>query len=61
LQQRLTELLARRRAARGEGVLLLPQEQAEVDALVEAELRAATDYSTVFVRQPLSALCANLS
>jgi response regulator of citrate/malate metabolism len=44
-QQRLAELLARWRAARDTGASLPPQEQAELDALVQAELRAATERS----------------
>lgn len=50
-QQRLAELLARWRSARDAGASLPPQEQAELDALVEAELRAATERSTALVRQ----------
>jgi hypothetical protein len=40
-QQRLHELMTRWRAARDAGGQLPPEEQAELDALVEAELRAA--------------------
>jgi len=40
-QQRLQELMARWRAARDAGTLLSPDDQAELAALVEAELRAA--------------------
>jgi hypothetical protein len=50
-QQRLDELLARWRAARDADTSLPPQEQAELDALVEAELRAATERSAVLLRQ----------
>lgn len=50
-QQRLAELLARWRAARDADASLPPQEQAELDALVEAELRAATERSASLVRQ----------
>jgi hypothetical protein len=50
-QQRLAELLARWRAAHDAGASLPPQEQAELDALVEAELRAATERSAALVRQ----------
>ncbi len=50
-QQRLAELLSRWRAARDAGLALPPQEQAELDALVEAELRAATGRSAALVRQ----------
>ena len=41
-QERLQELMTRWRTARDAGGALPPQEQAELDALVEAELRAAT-------------------
>ena len=41
-QQRLQELMSRWRAARDNGALLQENEQAELDALVEVELRAAT-------------------
>ena len=50
-QERLAELMDRWRAARDAGTALPPQEQAELDALVEAELRAATDRSASLVRQ----------
>jgi hypothetical protein len=40
-QERLQELMTRWRAARDAGGHLPPEEQAELDALVEAELRAA--------------------
>lgn len=42
-QQRLGELMERWRTARDAGTCLSGSEQAELDALVEAELRAATD------------------
>jgi hypothetical protein len=41
-QQRLAELMTRWRAARDKGDTLPTQEQSELDALVDAELRAAT-------------------
>jgi hypothetical protein len=50
-QQRLAELMDRWRAARDAGTTLAPEEQAELDALVETELRAATDRSAALVRQ----------
>jgi hypothetical protein len=50
-QQRLAELLTRWRTARDTGTSLPPQEQAELDSLVEAELRAATVRSADLVRQ----------
>ncbi len=40
-QQRLEELMARWRGARDAGTALSPEEQAELDGLVEAEVRAA--------------------
>jgi hypothetical protein len=42
-QQRLEELMTRWRAARAAHNTLPPGEQAELDALVEAELEAATE------------------
>lgn len=50
-QQRLAELMDRWRAARDVGTALPPQEQAELDALVEIELRAASERSTALARQ----------
>jgi len=41
-QQRLSELMERWRAARDAKTTLPPEEQAELEALVEAELQAAT-------------------
>jgi len=40
-RQRLTDLMERWRAARDAGTQLSPEDQAELDALVEAELQAA--------------------
>ena len=48
-QERMAELLARWRAARDAGTPLPPEEQAELDALVEAERRAACDRSAALV------------
>jgi hypothetical protein len=42
-QQRLEQLRSRWRQARDAGTALPPQEQAELDALVEAETRAAAE------------------
>jgi hypothetical protein len=42
-QQRLAGLMARWRAAQDAGTGLSPQEQAEIEALVEAEVRAASE------------------
>lgn len=50
-QKQLADLLTRWRAARDAGVSLSPQEQADLDALVEAELRAACQRSATLVRQ----------
>jgi hypothetical protein len=50
-QQRLAELMARWRAARDAGTALSSEEQAELDSLVEAELRAATERSASLLRQ----------
>lgn len=41
-QQRLAELMDRWRSARDSGHSLPPEEQAELDGLIEAELRAVT-------------------
>jgi hypothetical protein len=50
-QQRLAVLLAHWRAAREANAPLPPEEQAELDALVEAERRAACERSAALVRQ----------
>lgn len=50
-QQRLAELLFCWRAARDAGSSLPPQEQAELETLIEAELRAATERSAALVHQ----------
>lgn len=50
-QQRLAELMDRWRSARDSGTALPPQEQAELETLVEAELRAATERSAALIRQ----------
>ena len=49
--QRLAGLPARCWAARNADMLLPPQEQAELDALVKAELRAVKERSAYLVRQ----------
>ena len=41
-QQRLSDLMARWREARDENRQLLPEEQAELEQLIEAEMQAAT-------------------
>ncbi len=50
-QQRLTELMQRWRAARDTGTMLPPDEQAELDALVEAELRGAAARAAALLGQ----------
>jgi hypothetical protein len=50
-RQRLAELMDRWRAARDAGTSLPAQEQAELDSLVEAELRAASERSAALARQ----------
>jgi hypothetical protein len=50
-QQRLTELMGRWRAARDAGSTLPPDEQTELDALIEAELRAAALRSSALIHQ----------
>src|SRR5262245_19443307 len=49
-QQRLQELMARWRSARDAQTAFPPGEQAELDALVEAELRASTARAAALVR-----------
>ncbi len=49
-QQRLGELMARWRAARDFGTIFPPEEQAELNALVEAELQAACERSAALIR-----------
>jgi hypothetical protein len=49
-QRRLAELVARWRAAREAGIPFPPEEQAELNALVESELRAATQRSAALAR-----------
>lgn len=50
-QRRLAELMARWRAARDAAALFSPDEQTELDALVEAELHAAVQRSADLARQ----------
>jgi hypothetical protein len=52
-QRRMAELLARWRAARDAGTRLPAEEQAELDALVEAELRAAVQRTEAMARRLL--------
>ncbi|MEL6325570.1 MAG: hypothetical protein AAFQ61_01495 [Cyanobacteria bacterium J06626_23] len=50
-QQRLSELMDAWRAAKAKGELLLPEQQAELDALVEAELKATTARTSALLQQ----------
>jgi hypothetical protein len=49
-QERLKELMERWRAARDSGASLSPDEQAELDALVDAEVRAATQRAAALLK-----------
>jgi hypothetical protein len=49
--QRLQELMGRWRAARDAQTALPPEEQAELDALVQAELRGAAARAAALVRE----------
>ncbi len=50
-QQRLAQLMERWRVARDSGTSLPTDEQAELDALVEAELQAATARAEAIMRE----------
>ncbi|GAB4180660.1 MAG: hypothetical protein Fur006_15100 [Coleofasciculaceae cyanobacterium] len=50
-QQRLSNLMNLWRTARDEGQSLPPEQQAELDSLVEAELKAATARTAALVQQ----------
>ena len=50
-QARLNELMARWRAARDGGTVLSPAEQEELEALVEAEVRAASRRTVALLRE----------
>lgn len=50
-QQRLAELMGRWREARDKGNTLSPGERGELDGLVEAELRAASQRSLALTQQ----------
>jgi len=50
-QQRLEELMSRWRAARAAHLALPPDEQAELEALVEAELQGATRRAEAVLRE----------
>ena len=49
-QQRLSELMTRWRAARDQGQMLAANEQAELDALVRAELRASAQRTAAMLK-----------
>lgn len=50
-QQRLSELMVLWRSARDQGQELPPEQQAELNSLVELELQAATARTSVLMRQ----------
>jgi hypothetical protein len=50
-QERLSELMSLWRLARDQGQKLPPEQQAELDSLVEAELKAATARTTALMKQ----------
>jgi len=50
-QQRLSNLMNLWRTARDRGQILSPEQQAELDSLVEAELKAATARTAALVQQ----------
>ncbi len=50
-QQRLSDLMNLWRTARDEGQILSPEQQSELDSLVEAELKAATARTAALVQQ----------
>lgn len=50
-QQRLSDLMNLWRTARDQGQTLPPEQQAELDKLVQAELRAATARTAALVQQ----------
>ncbi len=50
-QQRLSDLMNLWRTARSRGQSLSPEQQAELDKLVEAELKAATARTAALVQQ----------
>jgi hypothetical protein len=50
-QQRLSKLINRWRTARDQGQTLPPEQQAELDSLVEAELKAATARTAALIQQ----------
>ncbi|MGB3266364.1 MAG: hypothetical protein WBA89_20685 [Microcoleus sp.] len=52
-QKRLSELMNLWRTARDRGQTLSPQQQAELESLVEAELKAATIRTEVLVQQSI--------
>jgi hypothetical protein len=53
-QERLSELMSLWRSARDQGQELSPEQQAELDQLVEAELRAATARTAALMQSSIS-------
>ncbi len=53
-QERLSELMSLWRSARDQGQALSPELQAELDTLVEVELRAATARTAALIQQESS-------
>ena len=53
-RDQLQTLMARWRTARDAGAPLPPEEQAELDALTEAELRAATERISALLKEAAS-------
>jgi hypothetical protein len=52
-QQRLADLMERWRTARDQGETLPPDEQSELEALVEAELAASADWAAALIKEIL--------
>ncbi len=50
-QQRLSKLMNRWRTARDQGEMLPPEQKAELESLVEAELKAATARTAALIQQ----------
>jgi hypothetical protein len=50
-RRRLAELMDRWRSARDQAHVFPPEEQAELEALTEAEVRASTDRAVAWLRQ----------
>lgn len=50
-QERLKHLMAQWRAARDRGTTLSPDEQSELDALIDAEIKAASDRAAAMLHE----------